>query len=210
MISTSWFTIILLTISSWYARLRHDRACARNDFIWVLSLWYIATPWGHLGWSLRIWVFNLSAWYWMYHDKQKRRTYRNDIKAEFQKVLKEIDLGLHCSKPEYTDDYWSPMKPLVFPCRTSHTRIFPKTHSFSYSYLFVGIPVGWRGYVNTVLSADLKSLPWSDRQSSQTGWFNVDSADHLARGDSVHGLQGKLDEYLRTQVILLLFKFYVC
>lgn len=88
------------------------------------------------------------------------------------------------------------MKPVIFPCRTSHTRLFPKKHSFSYSYLFVGIPVGWRGYISTVLSADLKTL----RGQPGNGWFDVDSADYLARGENPHGLQGKLDEYLESQV----------
>ena len=45
-------------------------------------------------------------------------------------------------------------KPLFFPSRTTHTRLFPKTHSFSYSYLLVGIPVGWQGSVGGMLSAD--------------------------------------------------------
>lgn len=91
------------------------------------------------------------------------------------------------------------MKPVIFPCRTSHTRLLPKKHSFSYTYLLVGIPVGWRGYVSTVLSADLKTLPCSRGQLGN-GWFNVNCADHLARGENLHGLQGKLDEYLESQV----------
>ena len=93
----------------------------------------------------------------------------------------------------------SPLKPLIFPCRTSHVRISPQKHSFSYSYLFVGIPVGWRGCVSSLLTADLKTLPWKGRKP-ENGWFNVDSADYLARGDSMHGLRGKLDTYLESQV----------
>ena len=209
MIITSWFTIALLIVSSWYTRFCHDRAGAKTDFIWVLSLWYLATPRDYLGWSLGFWGFSLSVWYLMYYDQKNHKQYMTEVKDEFQKCLKEIDLGLHCSKPEYTYADWSPMKPLIFPCRTSHTRIFPRKHSFSYSYLFVGIPIGWRGYVSTVLSADLKALPRRDRPP-QTGWFNVDSADHLARGDSVHGLQGKLDDYLRSQVSPLNLRSHDC
>ena len=94
-----------------------------------------------------------------------------------------------------------PLRPLVFPCRTTHTRLFPKKHSFSYSYLFVGIPVGWRGSVGSFFSADLKSLSLKDPRQKQ-GWLSVESADYLNRGDDVHGFQGKLDSYLRSQVSL--------
>ena len=45
-------------------------------------------------------------------------------------------------------------RPLFFPSRTTQTRLFPKSHSFSYSYLLVGIPVGWRGSVGGMLAAD--------------------------------------------------------
>lgn len=99
----------------------------------------------------------------------------------------------------YFDDELSFVKPIIFPCRTSHTRLFPQKHSFSYSYLFVGIPVGWRGSVSSLLTADLRTLPWKGRMP-KNGWFNVDSADYLARGDNLHGLRGKLDTYLESQV----------
>ena len=89
----------------------------------------------------------------------------------------------------------SRLRPLLFASRVFHARNFPKEHSFSYSYLMVGIPVGWRGSIGTLLSADIKSLPWQGRKPLAS-WFTVESADHLARGDSVHGLQGKLEEYL--------------
>ena len=93
----------------------------------------------------------------------------------------------------------SPLRPLVFPCRTTHTRLFPKKHSFSYSYLFVGIPVGWRGSVRSFLSADLEPRSSKDYRR-KIGWLSVDSADYLDRGDNAHGLQGKLDSYLQSQV----------
>ena len=93
----------------------------------------------------------------------------------------------------------SRLRPLLFPSRVSHTRMFPKMHSFSFSYLMVGIPVGWRGSIGTFLSADIKSLPWQGR-TPLAAWFSVESANHLARGDSVHGLQGKLEEYLYSIV----------
>ena len=91
------------------------------------------------------------------------------------------------------------LKPLIFPCRTNHTRFFPKKHSFSYSYLFVGIPVGWCGSVGLFLSADIQ-LTKESVKSPENAWFSVDSSDYLARGESRSGLRGKLDAYLRSQV----------
>ena len=91
------------------------------------------------------------------------------------------------------------LKPLVFPCRTSHTRLFPQKHSFSYSYLLVGIPIGWRGSIGSVLSADLS--PTEGKGSSRrNGWYSVRGADYLHRGYDARGLYGKLENYLKTQV----------
>ena len=91
------------------------------------------------------------------------------------------------------------LKPLIFPCRTNHTRFFPKRHSFSYSYLFVGIPVGWCGSVGSFLSADIR-LTKDSVKSPENAWFSVESSDYLARGESRTGLRGKLDAYLQSQV----------
>ena len=102
-------------------------------------------------------------------------------------------------EPDYRPKGSNPLRPLVFPCRTTHTRLFPKKHSFSYSYLFVGIPVGWRGSVGSFFSADLESLSSKDPRQKH-GWLSVESADYLNRDDDVHGLQGKIDSYLQSQV----------
>lgn len=91
------------------------------------------------------------------------------------------------------------LKPLIFPCRTNHTRFFPKRHSFSYSYLFVGIPVDWCGSIGSLLSADVRATK-DNVKVPKSAWFSVDSADYLARGESRSGLRGKLDTYLQSQV----------
>ena len=96
--------------------------------------------------------------------------------------------------------------PLLLPCRTTHTRIFPRKHSFSYSYLFVGIPIGWQGSAGSLLSADMK-LP--NNKWGKSTWFSVDSADYLQRGNGAQGLRGKLDDYLRTQVCRRLFTSFL-
>lgn len=98
-------------------------------------------------------------------------------------------------------------KPFLFPCRTTHARMFPQKHSFSYSYLVVGVPVGWEGNTGGMLSVGAKSesglASWfSLTPRLRKGWYNVDPADYLARGNSDLGLRGKLDEYLRFEVCL--------
>ncbi|KAL6721362.1 hypothetical protein ACLMJK_000465 [Lecanora helva] len=37
------------------------------------------------------------------------------------------------------------------------------------------------------------------QRQPEDGWFNIDSSDYLARGESLHGLRGKLDDYLESQ-----------
>ncbi|KAI1850716.1 hypothetical protein JX266_003998 [Neoarthrinium moseri] len=88
---------------------------------------------------------------------------------------------------------WSgPTKPLLFPCRTTHTRLFPKKHSFTYSYLMVGVPVGWEGSAGGMIST-------ASRDVASTGWYQIHAADYLERGNGHLGLRGKLDDYLKSQ-----------
>ncbi len=84
------------------------------------------------------------------------------------------------------------LQPRIFECRTTHRRLFPTQHSFSYTYLFVGIPVGWHGSGGRVLSSD----PPTD---SPKTWFSVHAGDYLERGHHPDGLAGKLEDYLKTQ-----------
>ncbi|KAF1739142.1 hypothetical protein CRV24_001074 [Beauveria bassiana] len=89
------------------------------------------------------------------------------------------------------------------PSRTTHTRFFPKKHSFAYSYLTVGIPVGLRAEINGILSID----PPSER--AVRGWwtwlksplYEVDGASHLARGRDEGGLREKLNKFLVSQSV---------
>ena len=94
-----------------------------------------------------------------------------------------------------------PFKPLFFPARTSHTRLFPKQHSFSYSYLLVGIPIGWEGYAGgSFFSVDTScSLGFSVyRSRNARGWFNIENEDYL-QGGYGNSLKEKLDDYLKSQ-----------
>ncbi len=96
------------------------------------------------------------------------------------------------------------LKPLVFPSRTSHARFFPKKHSFSYSYLLVGVPIGWRGVVGLFLSVD-EDDALRGATSGRAAWLNVRATDHLHRGYDHRGLKGKLESFLATQVRLLCY-----
>ncbi|CCU77144.1 unnamed protein product [Blumeria hordei] len=87
-------------------------------------------------------------------------------------------------------------KPLFFPCRTTHRRMFPVKHSFAYSYLLAGIPVGLKGSVGGLLSVDeAPQSSWWSRRS----WYVVSGDDYLARGHHPDGLRGKLRDYLESQ-----------
>jgi hypothetical protein len=113
-------------------------------------------------------------------------------------------LGLKCpSSP--ADDF--PVKPILFPCRTSHVRMFPTKHGFSYSYLLAGIPVGWKGSVGGMLSEDDNTglAPWYSRLFSLNpggAWYSINGDDYLDRGHVESGLQGKLEKYLIGQVYI--------
>jgi len=97
---------------------------------------------------------------------------------------KETDEPLH---EQRIDEQVLP--PLLLPSRTTHSRLFPKKHAFSYSYLFAGIPVGMHGHISRLLSVD----------TQHPGWFHVDSADHLDRGHEGSSLAEKLNSYLHSQ-----------
>lgn len=94
---------------------------------------------------------------------------------------------------------------LLFPSRTTHSRMFPERHSFSYSYLVVGIPVGWEGVAGGMVSSGVERstslFSWLSLKSKfRKGWYDVDAADYLERGNRELGLRGKLDAYLKSQV----------
>ncbi|KAK4075388.1 uncharacterized protein Triagg1_4509 [Trichoderma aggressivum f. europaeum] len=89
----------------------------------------------------------------------------------------------------------------LIPCRVTHSREHPKEHAFSYPYLTVGIPIGYRGNVNGMISVDDHdaSTSWLSKIWRARGWFRVDAADYLERGNNKLGLRAKLDTYLRSQ-----------
>lgn len=92
------------------------------------------------------------------------------------------------------------LRPLFFPARTTHSRFFPQKHSFSYSYLLVGIPIGCRGALRSYLTVDLPHDSPASSTLFSRSWFSVDADDYLERGSESLGLQGKLHSYLKSQV----------
>ncbi|CAK7240079.1 MAG: hypothetical protein STHCBS139747_001516 [Sporothrix thermara] len=100
-------------------------------------------------------------------------------------------------EPAQESSAWTgPGKPLLLPCVTTHTRLFPKVHSFAYSYLVVGVPVGWAGVCNGMISV---AGTGGEQGGRRRGWYHIEPEDYLERGNGHLGLRGKLDAYLVAQ-----------
>jgi len=86
--------------------------------------------------------------------------------------------------------------PWLMPCKTTHTRQFPKKHGFAYSYLQVAFQVGPTG----VHGASLLGIESEPQFSDASTWFSISAVDYLFRGPSADGtLLGKLRDYLQTE-----------
>lgn len=118
----------------------------------------------------------------------------------------ELGLRLLLSRTTDVSQDGSALRPLLFPSRTTHARLFPEKHSFSYSYLSVGIPVGWKGRSGGLIESGL-ARPSSRMLSSllraldpRSAWFRVDPQNYLSRSSGPTDLRDRLDEYLKSQV----------
>lgn len=96
----------------------------------------------------------------------------------------------------------SSLSPVIIPGRTTHTRLFPKAHKFSYPYLLVAVPVGLRGNINCLLSLDedTKNLNAWQRWAMLATPYKVDGQDYLERQECAGGLRGKLNCFLKSKV----------
>jgi DUF1365 family protein len=83
-------------------------------------------------------------------------------------------------------------KSLIFPCNTSHARVFPRRHTFEYSYLLFGIPITPAG-----TGADGTYVGDGSDKSKGNWWLQVRAIDYLERGYGEYGFYGKLQKYLR-------------
>lgn len=185
----------------WSIRLKHDSQGVKDEFGWILAGFF---------WSRRhslFWegsvllkavfvLFFLSASIYIFVPM----SYRDPISHAGGIEMKNVNTtktGVERSHKPLPQI----LKPLLFPCRTTHTRLFPKKHSFSYSYLCVGIPVGWQGSMSSFLSVDFRGhLTGKAYHQWWPSWFSIMSSDYLNRGSHVAGLKGKLDDYLEFQV----------
>lgn len=85
---------------------------------------------------------------------------------------------------------------LIFPCQTTHARMFPKRHAFGYSYLLYGIPIAPAG-----TKPDGTAVTTGKYVSNRPWWMRVRAEDYLERGYGELGFYGKLRMTLREQVI---------
>ncbi|KAJ5742386.1 uncharacterized protein N7511_011405 [Penicillium nucicola] len=93
-------------------------------------------------------------------------------------------------------------KPLLFPTKLSHSRMFPERYNYTYDYFLVGIPVSLRGRVGSILSIDTAQPAPDDPNKSTRStkcWFKVDQRHYLEPGNSTLGLQGKLKRHLLSR-----------
>jgi DUF1365 family protein len=89
---------------------------------------------------------------------------------------------------------WPPVKctqPLFHRCRTTHSRMFPTPHSFSYSYLQVSVPVVFQRSRGRIFSIG---------QGQRWSLFRIDPLDYLERHCEMTSLEGRLGSYLESQV----------
>ena len=85
-------------------------------------------------------------------------------------------------------------KPRIFPCQTTHARMFPKRHTFAYSYLQYGLPIVPSGSTYSGFE-----FPSGEDRVLGTWWLRVRAEDYLERGFGGHGFYWKLKTYLRSQ-----------
>lgn len=186
----------------WSFRLQQDAAGVKRDLTWILPslFWfyrhYFAS--GILEAPSYIWValWRLSLCTLFLLVLKCWRLYR-------RRASRPSSAGTGNDTPD--GHSISKLKPLIFPCRTTHTRIFPRKHSFSYSYLFVGIPVGYQGSSESFISVGGgKPLLDEDEKTKHIyntkSLFHIEAADYLSRGGNSAGLERKLHAYLRSQV----------
>lgn len=103
-------------------------------------------------------------------------------------------------------------KPLLFPLTITHTRILPIRNQFTYKLLYVGIPIGFRGRIGSLISIDEDFKHFDDTSTIFrlfwegirlfNAWFSVDPVHYLHRGGDQYGLHKKLRQFLRDQVSL--------
>ncbi|CAI7668200.1 unnamed protein product [Penicillium discolor] len=98
-------------------------------------------------------------------------------------------------------------RPQLYPARLTHARFFPEKYHYWINYFLVGVPVGLRGRVGSVVSIE------SDQHIPVTNpvyalvkrifriplWFRIDTSWYLHRGDGHLTLAAKLEHFLKER-----------
>jgi hypothetical protein len=88
-------------------------------------------------------------------------------------------------------------RPWIFPCRTTHARMFPKRHAFGYSYLLCGFPI-----IPTSTTDDGMNVSDGKDRMMGSWWLRVRAEDYLKRGNGAVGFYRKLRAFMREQVCI--------
>lgn len=94
-------------------------------------------------------------------------------------------------------------EPVLFRCRTHHTRLFPQRHSLAYSVLQCGMPLKFKGSIGRLFS-------FSNGSDKDKKWslFGVDSRDYLRRGNET--MEEKMEAFLAENVCMGVFLYDKC
>lgn len=210
--TTGYIATLLLLQPIWLLRLMKKDPTCRQDLLFTLLVHGVYSFWttGRLpvlllseGWGLVIQTKQSSELSWLWQDESRFYLFSLGLLGGCAVLASTI---LNCGRLlEPTAPSSSPnapaaetskiskplLPPLLLPSRTTHSRIFPKKHSFSYSYLYAGVPIT----PNTQTSAKSHNpaLSTDDNQ----GWFQIHGADYLHRGQG--SLRQKLHAFLESQ-----------
>lgn len=136
---------------------------------------------------------------------------KHNFESRFSRTVSICSLGALCyllRKAIFASRIFTQPRPSVvhdcvlkihlLPSRTTHSRLSPVFHSFSYSYFYTGIlfdlgePLGRSQYQSSKIQLP-STVPICG------SWFSIAASDYLARRHATQSFQQKLSEYLTTQ-----------
>ena len=172
-----------------------DHQAATDCFIFAILNTYMARQ-GLKNTALRRWEeldMSVAAGWWFLLSRFAIPLALIALLARLQSNRKSTETkGLPGGLTEWTLQY---PKPKIFPCQTKHARMFPKRHSFEYSYLQCGFPI-----IPAGVTADGTEVGIGQDRQLGSWWLRVKAEDYLKRGNGALGFYGKLKLYLREQV----------
>jgi hypothetical protein len=172
-LKTDYFTFGILY--AWLARDELIHSAIKKWEEWKHVSGSIEKPYSAIGFAIPLAIIGLSLW----------RAYGSsnstiaDIPRDARRWRSEMEVP----------------KARIFPCQTTHARIFPKRHAFAYSYLQCGFPI-----VPSGITCNENELPSGEDKQLGRWWLRIRAEDYLERGDGALGFYWKLKTYLRNQV----------